>query len=141
MFRRVLEEVVGSLEKMTGPDSTRWRDFLYYIYALLYHSRNGEEQIELNNVIDRSIVEASHHKESTKMGQTIAEMLEEKGIEKGTLNTLRTTLLRLLRKRFKKVPREVEAHVSATTNVRELQKWLDNVLDAETLAEVGIPTD
>ncbi len=149
VFRRVLEEVVGSLEKMSGPDSTRWRDFLYYIHALLYHSRSEEEQLELNNVIDRSIVESSHQKENMKMGRTIAEAVEErglqkgieKGIEKGTLNTLRTTLLRQLRKRFKKVPRQVEARVSAATDVRELNSWLDNVLDAKTLADVGIPTD
>ena len=45
------------------------------------------------------------------------------------------------RKRFKKLPGQAEAHISATTNVRTLQTWLDNVLDAKTLAEVGIPTD
>jgi Putative transposase, YhgA-like len=137
VFRRVLEEVVGSLEKMTGPDSTRWRDFLYYIHVLLYHSRSGEEQKELNNVIDRSISEASHQKEKSKMGRTIAEVVEEKGM----LIALRTTLLRYLRKRFKKVPRQMEAHISATTDVRELNTWLDNVLDAKTLADVGIQMD
>ena len=40
-----------------------------------------------------------------------------------------------------KVPREVEARVAATTSVRDLQKWIDNVLDAEMLADIGIPTD
>ena len=54
-FRRVLEEVVVSLERMSGPDSMRWRDFLHYIHVLLYHSRNVEEQHELGDVIDRSI--------------------------------------------------------------------------------------
>jgi hypothetical protein len=29
----------------------------------------------------------------------------------------------------------------ATTNMQELQAWLDNILDAKTLAEVGIPVD
>lgn len=144
-FRRILEEVVRDLENMSGPASARWRDFLYYIHALLYHSRGMEEQLELNDVIDRSILDASHHEENTKMSRTIAEAVEEKGIEKGlekgTLNTLQTTLLRLLRKRFKKVPRRVEARISDNTNVRELQTWLDNVLDAKTLADVGIPMD
>jgi hypothetical protein len=141
VFRRVLEEVVGSLEKMPGPDSTRWRDFLYYIHALLYHSRGDDEQVELNNVIGHSIVNASHQKENTKMGRTIAEAVEARGLEKGMLNGLQAALLRLLRKRFKKVPRQVEAQVSAATNVRTLQTWLDNVLDAETLADVGIRID
>jgi hypothetical protein len=31
--------------------------------------------------------------------------------------------------------------VGGPTTANNLQKWLDNVLDAETLAEVGIPTD
>ena len=71
------------------------------------------------------------------MGQTIAEMY----IEQGRVEGKRATLLRLLRKRFKKLPRKVEARVTATTNMRDLETWLDNILDAESLAEVGIPLD
>jgi hypothetical protein len=71
------------------------------------------------------------------MGQTIAEMYEQQG----AILHWRTTLLRLLRKRFKKVPRKVESRVRAATQLRELEAWLDNFATAATLEDVGIPLD
>jgi hypothetical protein len=75
------------------------------------------------------------------LGQTIAEMYIEQGRLEGEIKEKRATLLRLLRKRFKNLPRKVEARVTATTNMRDLESWIDNILDAESLAEVGIPLD
>jgi hypothetical protein len=49
--------------------------------------------------------------------------------------------LRQLRKRFKKLPRKLEARINATTNVADLQSWLDNFVDARTLADVGVPME
>ncbi len=49
--------------------------------------------------------------------------------------------MRQLRKRFKKLPRKLEAHINATTNVADLQTWLDNFVDARTLADVGVPLE
>jgi hypothetical protein len=75
------------------------------------------------------------------MGRTIAEMYMDQGEQKGELKSSRTILLRLLRKRFKRVPRKIEARIVATTNMQDLKMWLDNILDAATLADVGIPLD
>jgi hypothetical protein len=46
-----------------------------------------------------------------------------------------------LRKRFKRLPREIEARVKATTNFADLQTWLDNFVNAPTLADVGVPAE
>ena len=73
------------------------------------------------------------------MGQTIAEMYIDQGKQQGELAMARENVLRLLRKRFKKLPRKVESRIAATTNVQDLKTWLDNILDAETLDDVGIP--
>jgi hypothetical protein len=53
----------------------------------------------------------------------------------------RATLLRQLRKRFKKLPRKVQSRIAATTNPHDLETWLDNSANATTLADVGIPLD
>jgi predicted transposase YdaD len=98
-------------------------------------------------VVDRSVQTDPHRKEWMKMSQTIAEMYLEQGRvqgrvegeQEGALKTARGMLLRLLRKRFKKVPRKVEAHITATTNMQELETWIENFATAATLAEVGIP--
>ena len=75
------------------------------------------------------------------MGRTIAEMYLDQGPIEGALQRARTTPLRQLRRRFKRVSRKVEARIAATTNMQELETWLDNFANAETLAQVGIPAD
>jgi hypothetical protein len=105
----------------------------------------ADEQRGMHEVVDRLVQKDPHRREYTKMGQTIAEMFIEKGrLEgeiKGEIKGMRAALLRQLRKRFKKVPRKVETRINATSNMQELETWLDNVLDAEKLADVGIPLD
>jgi hypothetical protein len=144
-FRRTLEEVVTHLETMPDAERDRWVEFLSYIEALVYHARSDAEQPKLRDVVDRSIQTDPHRQEYTKMGRTIAEMYIDQGRaegeQQGVLKYARATLLRQLRKRFKKVPRKVEKHVADAANLRELNTWLDNVVDAATLEEVGIPAD
>jgi hypothetical protein len=144
-FRRTLQAVLTRLEEMPAGERTRWVEFLSYILALVYHARRPEEQSALREVVDRSVQSDPHRKEYTKMGQTIAEMYIEQGRAAGELagelKRARAILLRLLRQRFKKVPRKVKAHITATTDMRDLECWLDRILDAKTLAEVGVPTD
>jgi hypothetical protein len=122
-------------------ERTRWVEFLSYILALVYHARSADEQPELRDVVDHHVQSDPHRKEFAKMGQTIAEMYIDQGKQQGELLKARKILRRQLHKRFKKVPRKVEARIAAATSMQELDMWLDNVLDAETLAEVGIPLD
>jgi hypothetical protein len=140
-FRRTLEQVVSHLEEMPASERTRWIEFLSYILALVYHARSADEQPELRDVVDRSVQTDPHRKEFSKMGQTIAEMYIDQGKQQGELAMARTTLLLLLRKRFKRLPRRMESRVRATTNLRELETWLANFANATTLTDVGIPLE
>ena len=88
------------------------------------------------------------------MGQTYAEYLEQKGIEKGiqkgiekgiekgreegAIRSRHAILVRLLRSRFGEVPAEVAARIEATSDIATLDRWLDRLLDAESIADVGI---
>ena len=113
-----------------------------YTLALVYHARNEQEHPPLREVVDRSVQTDPHRQEYVKMGRTIAEMFIDQGRVKGeikvALREARAILLRLLRKRFKKVPRKVQERVAATTDLQLLDQWVENVLDATTLADVGI---
>jgi hypothetical protein len=144
LFQRTLDEVLTRLEQMPAAERNRWVEFLSYIVALVYHARGENEQAQLREVVDRSIQTDPHRQEYTKMGRTIAEMYmdqgEQRGELKGELKGAKATLLRQLRRRFKKVPRKIEARIAAA-DIRDLQTWLDNILDVKTLAEVGIPLD
>ena len=68
------------------------------------------------------------------MGRTIADELKDEG----RLETARETLARLLRRRFGEVPEETVAVIFATADLERLNGWLDLVVTAETIEEVGI---
>ena len=58
----------------------------------------------------------------------------EKGLQKGLQKGRAETLLRLLQKKFAKVPPRVATRVKAADEAT-LDRWLDQVLTAHTLAE------
>ena len=59
----------------------------------------------------------------------------EQGVQQGMVQGERTALLRLLQRRFGELDAGTEERV-ANAGVDQLNQWLDNVLDARTLAEV-----
>jgi len=76
------------------------------------------------------------------MRKTGAEALMERGAQQGAqqagLQTRRQTLIRLLGRRFGDIPSEVVSVVEATDNVDQLDDWLDRLVTARTLDELGI---
>jgi predicted transposase YdaD len=62
----------------------------------------------------------------------------EKGIEKGIVQAKRETLKRLLTARFGPLPDEVRARVDALSSTEELDPYLDRVLTAATLEDIGL---
>jgi hypothetical protein len=66
----------------------------------------------------------------------MADVLEEKGARKA----LQQTLLRLLKRRFGNVPAAVRATIRGTHDPKQLDEWLDQVVTAATLDDVGIGT-
>lgn len=63
----------------------------------------------------------------------------EQGIEQGVLTSRRETLVRLLRRRFGDLPAAVERTIHETTDRQQLDQWLDLLVSAENLDDVGIP--
>jgi hypothetical protein len=72
------------------------------------------------------------------MVKSMADVHLEQGRTEGALQTLREVLLRLLRKQFGRVPKAVERAVNATDDRARLGTWIDRVLTAATLDDVGI---
>ena len=72
------------------------------------------------------------------MGKTIAQELEERGMERGELRARQTTLSRQLRKRFRDLSAEVVQTIEATEDIAQLDEWLDRVVTAKSLRDVGI---
>ena len=72
------------------------------------------------------------------MGKTIAQDLEERGMERGELRARQTTLIRLLRKRFRDLSAEIVQTIEATEDIAQLDEWMDRFATAKSLRDVGI---
>jgi len=74
------------------------------------------------------------------MGKTIADVIREEGmaegLRRGELRTKRQALLRLLRNRFKSVPRPITGLIQATEDLGQLDTWFDLASTAEKLADI-----
>ena len=64
-------------------------------------------------------------------------LTEERGILKGEQNAL----LRQLRRKFGDVPEEIEGIVRALPDPEAVQPYLDRVLDAQRLEDMGFPSN
>ncbi len=73
----------------------------------------------------------------------MADVLMERGWTEGwtkaEVKTRQQTLFRQLRKRFGKVPRGVVRAVESTSDVAKLDDWLDRLVVADKLDDLGIP--
>jgi phosphoglycolate phosphatase-like HAD superfamily hydrolase len=111
---------------------------LSYIRAMVYHAREESEQQELAETIEELLHNEDSQREVRRMGRTIAEAIEARGRKQGQRTTLQKTLVRQLRKRFDDVPDEIEQTIKATKSVPRLEDWLDRIVVADSLEDVGI---
>ena len=145
-FERLIVKVVQALEEMEPQHRERWRELLSYIHAMVYHYREEVEIPRLQNRIETSARRADEKQEIVTMGRTGAEALmargrekgREEGREEGRLIALRDTLLLLLGQRFGTLPAAVVDAVESIADRPKLEAWLERVLTAETLDDVGI---
>jgi hypothetical protein len=105
--------------------------------------------------VERSIQNEGLRQEVFEMGKTMADVLMERGRLEGerkgrnegrnegrseaAIETRQQTLVRLLRRRFGDVPADLVSAVEATTDVEQLDTWLDRLVTAGTLDELEIP--
>ena len=102
--------------------------------AFVYHVKEPFEWPSLQKTIEASVQMDEHRQEIFEMRRTIADMLKDEGrIEKS-----QQTFIRQLQRRFGDVPDELLSTIGATNDPQQLDEWLDQVVTAETLDEVGI---
>jgi hypothetical protein len=141
-FRRLLEEALEALEAMPPAQRLRWLELLSYIHMLVYHEREEREVRGLQETIEASVQTDPHRQEMQAVKRTILDKWMDEGRKKGrkeeAIHTRQQTLLRQLRARFPDVPQATVDVVIATRDVAQLDAWLDRVVSARNLDEVGI---
>jgi predicted transposase/invertase (TIGR01784 family) len=137
-FQRLLNRVIQHLESMPQADRRRWLELLSYIMALVYHVREPSEWPSLQQAIEDSVQTDEHRQEVFEMRRTIADELKEEGAKEGALRKSQQTLIRQLKRRFGNVPDGLSSTIRTTNDPEQLDEWLDQVVTAETLEELGI---
>ncbi len=138
-FQQLLNRVVQHLETMPDAERLRWLELLSYVMALVYHVREPSERPSLQKAIESSVSTDEHRQEVFEMRRTIADELKEEGRGKAIKNR-QQTLIRQLKRRFSDVSVAVSATIRATDDPEQLDEWLDLVVTAESLDDVGIGT-
>jgi hypothetical protein len=93
----------------------------------------------MRRLVEDAVQADRHRREVFDMGQTMAEYLMEQGAAQEAVRSRQQTLLRLLRVRFRRVPEGMVKRVENTTEVAQLDAWLDAFAKARKLAGVSIP--
>jgi hypothetical protein len=140
-FRQLVVRVVQHIEELPPTERERWLELLSYIQALVYHDRAEAEREELRQVIVASVQTDERRQETETMTRTIAEALREEGRREGELRSRQQMLVRLLRARYKKVPKAMERTVLATEDLGRLDTWILRFATATTLDEIGIQAE
>lgn len=131
--------MVTHLEALAPAERLRWLDLLSYVDAMVYRERSPLEQRRFHETIVQSVQSDEDRREVLAMGKTMADVMMENGARGAAVKTRQQTLVRQLRKRFGEVPDSVVRAVHATTDVHQLDDWLDRFATASSLDELEIP--
>jgi hypothetical protein len=106
---------------------------------LVFHRRSDREYLELRRLIMEQARESKFrvHEELETMAESMAQLLERQGYERGEARTMRRLLEKALRERFGKLPAELVRTLDQASPA-EMETWFERALRAATLAEVGI---
>jgi len=145
-FSRLLDRLLLHLKPMPELERARGEDLLSYIHAFVYHEREACEKYSLEDKLKAAAWTDDHRRELSRMGKTIAESLRdegraegrEEGREEGRVESARSTLVRLLRMRFGEIPQNIALCIDDTSDLVQLNAWLDRIVTAGTLEEMGI---
>jgi hypothetical protein len=145
VFEQTMREVVRDLQTLADEDRQRWLELLSYITAMIYNERDVPERELLLEKVADSVTNDAYRREVFDMGQTIAEHLKEQGrqegLQQGEVRSKRRWLVRLLRKRFGKVPAGLVKRIEATENLDLLDAWFDQALAVKKLEELSFTAE
>lgn len=127
-MRRVVQELI---ERLAEPEQKLQRFSLTRWLLRLLQRKMGKGTVEVPDVSDLLEVDTMLAERIESWTKEWFQQGEEKGFCLGELQTLQ----RQLTKRFGPLPESVQVRLS-TASQEEIERWLDRVLDAQTLDEV-----
>lgn len=134
----VLREAMTGLEGLPEEQAGQWLRAAWFLVLMLYHRREQAEYTELGALVEERARTSKFRLEEAieTMGRSMAQVVADQA----RAQTLRQMLGQVLSKRFGGVPVTVQSSLEGADS-KTLEAWFSRALDADTLAEVGIPGD
>ncbi|MBI3267686.1 MAG: Rpn family recombination-promoting nuclease/putative transposase [Planctomycetes bacterium] len=148
-FAEILRAAVAALAPLASRRPRRWRRLMRSLTRICLFYRAPREHGILKSILKRAAGPSRNHSEMEHMAMTIAESLIRKGMVRGKAKGRAEgealgkavgravgraeALLRILERRFGRVPRALRARVTGVTGISELDRLLDLALEASSL--------
>ena len=133
-FQQTVAEATRELGKIARREHERWLDLMSYLMAIVYHYREAAEQPQLFELLHQT-AQRELRKEVKAMQQSLAQV----HAEEAQLGALRATLLLQLEEKFGAISEALLRHVATEDDPVQLMKWLQKIIKAKRLKDVGIP--
>ena len=157
-LENVLHDVVTELESMPRSEFQRWKDYLYYLFCLIYHYRKKDEVPLLHKTIQDAAKKPENHSETLTMGQSYAQTLIQEGFDlghqkghqeghqegrqegrqEGELTAQRAYLVLAIQERFGDVPQDVLTRINETNESQTLTNWMREVMKSSAIEQLSI---
>jgi predicted transposase/invertase (TIGR01784 family) len=138
-WTKVLEQVVRQLDALPETKQAQWRRAMQYLYLLVRHLRDVEEQEDLFAAMDDTVEQHLQEMREVKMtgAQALMEKGRQEGRQEGRKEGLRETLLKLMTRKFGPLDAETTARIRELTEPR-LDAAIERILTAQTLQEMEL---
>ena len=136
---RVLGDVVAHLDKLPEAEQAGWRRAMHYLYLLVRHKREFEEQESLFEIMNEAVERRAEEVEEARMtgAQVLLAQGRREGRKEGREEGRHEMLLEMLEAKFGVLSEELIAKVNALTD-RQTKEMVKRVLAASTVAELGL---
>jgi uncharacterized protein YjiS (DUF1127 family) len=128
-----LELRARMLRRVVSSELEEARQYLLVNVIETYFQLSAEERERFRRLLSRK-----EDREVQDAELTWGDRLIKKGLEQGLVQGKRETLKRQLAAKFGPLAKELEARVDALSSTEELDRYLDRVLTATTLEDIGL---
>lgn len=135
-YERVLTHALRQVAALDVSQHVRWSYLTRCLWMFSRFRRPPEEHAQLAEIVQRENPEKSE--EVKAMVKSIQEADEERGEQRGSLQTARTLLLCMIEDRFKTVPDNVRQRIEQVTDVVQLSTAARQVYLVKSLDEIQL---
>jgi hypothetical protein len=142
-FRDVFSQAVERVKKIKAAEHVRWQTLMQILLTWVYWRRPNAEQPALVGAAEQAQASVKRKGEIERMrnilGPTIVDLAREEdrevGRQEGRVQGIRESLLKMLQKKFGRLPKKLQRQIEEADDSERLEQALLSVSDCATLGD------